>query len=132
MISTAEGRLLTASRQPVPTGDIRYRIVYTLSESEVEIGASASGQAYGSAPLRLIVPVIARDGEQAEQVDSQTARIVKPKGILTASTDAAGGFDDGFKVKNFNLVPGFEAVPFTVTIPADKEVRIRLRAETKV
>ncbi len=128
----AEGRLLTASRQPVPGGDVRYRVVYRLSASEVEIAASASGQAHGSAQVRLIVPVIARDGEQAEQVDSQTARIAKSKGTLTASTDAAGGFDAGYKVKNFNLVPGFEAVPFAVTIPADKEIRIRLRAETKV
>ena len=79
-----------------------------------------------------VCPVIARDREQAEQVDLQAARIVKSKGTLTASTDAVEGFDAGFKVKNFNLVPGFESVPFAVTIPADKEVRIRLRAETKV
>jgi hypothetical protein len=128
VVFNVEGRLLTASRQPVPSGDLGYRVMYRIDDKGVEIAANTTSQAPGSAPIRLIVPVIARDGEQATPVDSQTVRIAKAKGTLTASTDAAGGFDPGFKEKTFNLVPGFEAVPLSVLLAPGREVRIRLQA----
>ncbi|HKN21261.1 MAG TPA: hypothetical protein VJX73_07590 [Terracidiphilus sp.] len=88
--------------------------------------ASASGQP--SASVKLIVLVIAREGERIEQVDAQTVRVIKAKGALTISTDAPSGFDASFKQKTFNLVPGFEAFPFSVVLTAQKESHIRLQA----
>jgi hypothetical protein len=76
----------------------------------------------------LIVPVIAREGERVEQVDAHTVRVIKAKGTSTVSTDAAAGFDASFKEKTFNLVPGFEAFPFTVALTAQNKTRIRLQA----
>jgi hypothetical protein len=102
-------------------------MVYRISEAGVEIAASASGALTDSAPTTLIVPVIARDGERVEQIDPHTVRVVKAKGALTVSTDAAAGFDPGFKEKTFNLVPGFEAFPFSVALVAGKQARIRLQ-----
>jgi hypothetical protein len=128
IVFNAEGRLLTASRQPVPGGDIGYRIAYRMSDNGVEIVASTVGRTAGSAPIRLIVPVIVRDRELAAQVDSQTVRIAKAKGTLAATTDATAGFEAGFKEKTFNLVPGFEAVPLAVLLAPNREVRIRLQA----
>jgi len=102
-------------------------MIYRIGEASVEIVASASGATTGSAPMKLIVPVIAREGERAEQIDSHAVRVIKAKGALTVSTDAAPGFDASFKEKTFNLVPGFEAFPFTVVLAAQKEARIRLQ-----
>jgi hypothetical protein len=92
--------------------------------------ASAIGQLFQSGPgsLKLIVPVIAREGERVEQVDAQKVRVLKAKGALTVSTDASSGFEASFKEKTFNLVPGFEAFPFTVVLAAGGKVRIRLQA----
>jgi len=101
-------------------------MVYRLSESGVEIVASASGRP--SAPIKLIVPVIAREGDRVEQIDAHTVRVIKAKGALTVSTDASSGFDASFKEKTFNLVPGFEAFPFIVVLAAGKQARIRLQA----
>jgi hypothetical protein len=127
----AEGRMMTASRRPVPGGDIRYRMVYRLSEAGVEIVGSASGPGAGSAHLRLIVPVIARTDEQAQTVNARTARIAKPAGAVIVTTDAAAGFDaETLKEKTFNLVPGFGAVVFIVALEPGSEARIQLRAET--
>ena len=128
IVFDAQGRMLTASRKPVPGGEILYHMVYRLSEAGVEIQRARAARVPSAATLRLIVPVIARDGERAEQVDAQTVRVVKAKGALTVHTDAAAGFDAAFKEKTFNLVPGFEAFPLTVTMAAGKEVRIRLQA----
>lgn len=128
IVFDAQGRMLTASRKPVPAGEVLYHMVYRLGESGVEITGSASGEISGAAPLRLIVPVIARKGDRVEQVDAQTVRVVKADGVLTVSTDAPAGFEPAFKEKTFNLVPGFEAFPFMVALTAGKETRIRLQA----
>ena len=125
IVFNAQGRMLTASRKPVPAGEILYHMVYRLNENGVEIAASASGEV--SKPLRLIVPVIARTGDKVERVDAQTVRVTKAKGTITVHTDAATGFDAGFEEKTFNLVPGFEAFPLTVTVMPGKETMIRLQ-----
>jgi hypothetical protein len=126
IVFDAQGQMLTASRKPVSAGEILYHMVYRLSESGVEIVASASGRP--SAPIKLIVPVIAREGDRVEQIDAHTVRVIKAKGALTVSTDASSGFDASFKEKTFNLVPGFEAFPFIVVLAAGKQARIRLQA----
>jgi hypothetical protein len=128
IVFDAQGRMLTASRKAVSAGEILYHMVYRLNETGVEIVASASGATSGSAPIKLIVPVIAREGERVEQIDAHTVRIIKAKGALTVSTDAPSGFDVSFKEKTFNLVPGFEAFPFSVLLRAGREARIRLQA----
>ena len=128
IVFDAQGRMLTASRRPVSAGEILYHMVYRLSETGVEIAGSASGALSDSAPAKLIVPVIARESERAEQIDSHTVRIIKAKGALTVTTDASSGFNASFKEKTFNLVPGFEAFPFIVVLTAQKESRIRLQA----
>jgi hypothetical protein len=128
IVFDAQGRMLTASRQPVSSGEILYHMIYRLSEAGVEIEGSASGATSGSAPMKLIVPVIARAGERAEQIDANTVRVIKARGALTVTTGAPSGFDASFKEKTFNLVPGFEAFPFIVALPPAKPARIRLQA----
>ena len=127
VVFDAQGRMLTASRKADSAGEILYHVVYRLSETSVEIAASASGATSGAAPLKLIVPVIARPDERVEQIDAHTVRVIKAKGALTVSTDVVAGFDASFKEKTFNLVPGFEAFPFSVALPAGKQARIRLQ-----
>jgi len=126
IVFDAQGRMLTASRKPVSAGEILYHMVYRLSQTGVEIEGSASGRP--SAPIKLIMPVIAREGERVEQIDAQTVRVIKAKGALIVSTDPSISFDPSFKEKTFNLVPGFEAFPFSVTLTPGKPARVRLQA----
>jgi len=130
IVFNAEGQLMTASRKPVTSGGIAYHMVYRLREDGVEIIANAKGEA--TAPLQLIVPVIARNGDRVEQVDAQTVRVIRAKGTIIMHTDAADGFDAQFHEKTFNLVPGFEAFPFIAAMKAGKETRIRLQGEKVV
>ncbi len=127
VVFDAQGRMQTAARKPVSAGEILYHMIYRLSESGVEIDGGASGALSDSVPVKLIVPVIAREGERVEQIDARTVRVIKAKGALTVTTDAAAGFDASFKEKTFNLVPGFEAFPFSVTLAPGKPARIRLQ-----
>jgi hypothetical protein len=123
---SARGRLLTPSRLPPKTGDVLYRLGYTLTEESVELAASASGT--GPAPLRLLIPVIARAADHVEQLDPQTVRITKPAGTLTLRTDAPAAFEPIPAQRTFNLVPGFEAVPLSILLAPGADVRVRIEA----
>ena len=125
----AQGRILTATHQSPPGGDVRYHLIYRLTESNVEIVASTSGTTPAAAPLQFIFPVVSKTGEAVDQSDSQTIRITKPNGILTVHTDASQGFEAAPKVRTFNLVPGFECVPLAIAMQPGKEMRIQLKAE---
>jgi hypothetical protein len=119
----ASGRLLTATHQPLPGGDGRYQLAYTLSADGVEIRAKAEG---ASLPVRFILPVISRTGEPVDAKDAQTVRIGKAAGTLVVRTDAVRGFEPVPAERTFNLVPGFECVPLVVAMEPGKEVRIQL------
>ncbi len=120
----ARGHLLTASHQPVLTGEAHYHLVYRLTASTVEITASAD--APHQTPLQFILPVISQSTEAVSQPDAKTIRITKPNGTLTIRTNAAQGFEPIPKERTFNLVPGFEAVQLTIPMEPGQEIRIRL------
>jgi hypothetical protein len=123
---SACGRLLTPARQAPRAGDVLYRLGCTLTEENVELSASASGT--GPAPLRFLIPVIARATDHVEQLDPQTVRITKPGGTLTLRADAPAAFEPIPAQRTFNLVPGFEAVPVSIVLAPDTDVRVRLEA----
>ena len=122
----AKGRLLTASHQPVPNFKTNYHLTYTLTESMVEITASLESAL--SAPTQFILPVISSSTEAVTQPDPKTIRITKPIGVLIVRTDAAQGFNPIPKERTFNLVPGFEAIPLTITMQPGYELNIQLEA----
>jgi hypothetical protein len=122
----AKGRLLTASHQPLPSGEARYNLTYNLLKSAVEIIASVD--APSQTPLQFILPVISRSSESVDQPDPKTIRITKPNGTLTVSTNAPQGFIPIPKERTFNLVPGFECVPLAITMQPGQAIHILLEA----
>lgn len=122
----ARGRLLT-SKHLAPKVEVGYRLVYRITDSGVEIVASATGDSIGSAPMRLILPVVSREGEAIAQPDPKTVRIAKMGGYVVLTTDAADGFEAVPTVRTFNLVPGFECVALAVAMRPGREVRVRIQ-----
>lgn len=92
----------------------------------VEITASLESAL--SAPTQFILPVISSSTEAVTQPDPKTIRITKPIGVLIVRTDAAQGFNPIPKERTFNLVPGFEAIPLTITMQPGYELNIQLEA----
>ncbi len=121
----ARGRLLTAAHQAPPSGEGHYNLAYNLTPAVVEIIASTDATA------SFILPIIARQDQAVERVDARTIRITKPSGSLTITTDHPAGFDAVPKERTFNLVPGFECVPLTVSLSPNQEIRIQLEALPK-
>jgi hypothetical protein len=122
----ARGRLLTASHQPLPGAGAHYHLTYKFTQSAVEFIASVD--APSQTPLQFILPVISPSSESVAQPDSKTIRITKPNSTLIIRTDAPAGFEATPKERTFNLVPGFECVPLTITMQPRQEVHIHLEA----
>jgi hypothetical protein len=124
----AKGRLLTTGHMAVPGEGVFYDLAFKLNETNVELTASASG--ISPAPLRFIVPVIARTEEIFFQANPQTVTVVKANGQrLNVKTDAAAGFEKVPKERTFNLVPGFEAIPLEVVLEAGKATKVTIEVE---
>jgi len=119
----AHGELQTTSHALPQSGLAHYQLNYRFTDSLVEISASAI-----NAPgARLIVPVIASSRDTVTQIDAQTIRITKPKGSLLIHTDTPKGFETVPTERTFNLVPGFECVPLSIILTAEKPT-IRIEA----
>jgi hypothetical protein len=122
----ARGRLLTPARKAPKTGDIAYHLGYTLTQESVELTAGASGSA--PAPLRFILPLLARAADPLTQPDPQTVRITRHAGSLTVRADAPARFEPVPAQRTFNLVPGFEAVPLVIALDSGTDIRVHLEA----
>lgn len=131
IVFDAQGELQTSTRQALPGTTAKYHVSHRIGEQGIDLTASATGLPPNSGMLRLIVPVIASSADRVEQQNARTVRIVKPKGALLVHTDAAKGFEPIPGERTFNLVPGFEAVPLSVTIEPGAEVRVRIESEAK-
>ncbi len=126
-ILEAHGRLLTASRESLPGGDVRYTVRYRLEVSSVEIIASVEKSAPPGA--RLILPVIARSADAVHPPSVYTVNITKPAGKLMIRTSGPA-FETIPAIRNFNLVPGFESVPLVVPMQPGQELTLRIEART--
>lgn len=125
----AKGELQTSARKPLAGGAAKYHVTHRIDDRGIELRASATGLPADSGTLRLIVPVIASSTDRVEQSDAHTVRIIQPKGVLLIHADAAKGFEPVPQERTFNLVPGFEAVPLSVTIDPGTEARVRIESE---
>ena len=127
----AHGRMLSSAHEPLAGEGMTYRLSYRFAPSGVEIAAkadSAIGEGL-TAPLRFILPVISRSGEVVERLDDRTIRIHKSTGVVEVRTDHQLGFNPIPEERTFNLVPGFECVPLSVSMESGKEIRIRLEVK---
>ena len=130
VVFDAQGRLLSVSHAPVPRGGVRYHMTYRVTDSLVQINATATAPPL-PAQLRFVLPVISRTDEPVDHSDPASIRIIKPRGSLTVRTGSSGGFEALPKERTFNLVPGFECLPVIVSMRPREEIHIQLEASLK-
>ncbi|MES2392455.1 MAG: hypothetical protein V4555_12500 [Acidobacteriota bacterium] len=117
---TATGHLCDTSGKPAHSDAISYRFTYLISPESVKIIARVSSKP--TAETKLIVPIIASAEHGTWQPYPHKAIIHKNGDhslwIETAESDA---FDPFPKERTFNLVPGFECVPLSLPLKADRD-----------
>lgn len=123
----AQGRLQSVTHTMAP-GGLQYHLICRISESQVEIRASATATSAPAGKLQFVLPVISRSSERVEHGEPGLIRVTKPKGVLAVRTNGPDGFAALPAERSFNLVPGFECLPVIVTMRAGEEIRIQLDA----
>jgi hypothetical protein len=124
IVFEARGRLLSSAHMPLPEGDVHYQLIYRFTSAAAEIVATATGAA--KVPIELIIPVVSRSSEAVEQRDT-AVRIAKQRGVLSVTTNTKQGFAQLPKERTFNLIPGFECLPLSVTMQPGEKVQVRLQ-----
>jgi Ubiquitinol-cytochrome C reductase Fe-S subunit TAT signal len=128
---TATGRLQTTAHDAPSTGDVRYRLEYIFEKSGMEIHAEVTAETVPNGPMRFVLPVVSRPDEPVDSSSQGTIQISKPKGRLTVTTSADGGFEPLPQERAFNLIPGFQCLPLTVAVRPGGRINIRLEAEAR-
>ncbi len=123
---SAQGRLVTARHQTFQEGDVRYHLLYHVTDEKVEIVAGVDAVALAS--VRFVLPIVSLDTEAAERVDANTVRVTKQNGRLLVRTNAPCGLQMQSAERIFSLVPGFECLPLSVALLPGQDVRIELSA----
>ena len=123
-------RLTDAAQSDPPTGRLTARCTYRIGASEVSIGARVEGSA-GDGTISLVLPLISRNHETLRRESDRCWSIRKPGGKVLVESDTPLTIGPTpSKGRVFNLVPGFEAVPFSIALaPNAGEARVRLWVE---
>jgi hypothetical protein len=123
-------RLTDAAQSDPPSGRLSARCNYRMNKSEVRIGIRMDGSA-GDGALSLVLPLISRNDEKLQRESERCCSVLKPGGRVVVEADAPLAIaPTPSKDRVFNLVPGFEAVPFTVALaPREGHTEVRVRVE---
>jgi hypothetical protein len=119
----AKGRLLTSTHASPGGRTLPYRLAYRLTDAAIEIDAETATDA------RLVLPVVCPQDDPARRLDAHTVRIERPGGHLLVRCAPPAEFAPPPDRRVFNLVPGFQCVPLSITLPAGRTVRVTLQVE---
>jgi len=126
IVFVAEGQLLTTSHQPVPGEGVRYQLTYKFDTTSVQITAKTIGTK--PAAIRLITPIIAPSTEATWQPYPHTLIVhKKAEKSLWVSATEPHAFDPVPNERTFNLVPGFECIPLSITLKSGEEAQVQIK-----
>ena len=109
------GHLRDIHQKTPSSGEIPFTLSYRFTPRSVRISAEVSSA--DNEPIRLILPVVCPREDTIRHPDTQTVQIEKRGGTLCVQTDATSGFEKELHERVFNLVPGFECAPLSLTLP---------------
>jgi hypothetical protein len=122
-------RLLDARQRPPASGPAEIKLDYLLSRDSVTVRAAVAGGGKDLKPS-LVLPLVSASFEPITCKSSRRIEILKSGGLLVVESDRPLAIDEVPRSRDFNTVPGFEAVPIRSSIPqeagAHVEVRIRI------
>jgi hypothetical protein len=122
-------RLLDARQRPPASGPAEIKLDYLLSRDSVTVRAAVAGGGKDLKPS-LVLPLVSASFEPITCKSSGRIEILKSGGLLVVESDRPLAIDEVPRSRDFNTVPGFEAVPIRSSIPqeagAHVEVRIRI------
>jgi hypothetical protein len=105
-------RLLDEKQQDPATGAMKFKLAYRFTGEEViirvEPGAGVTGK------WSLVLPLVSNQDEPVRKVTDKSHEIIKADGRVVLEAGSALNILEMARQRAFNLVPGFQAVPFVV------------------
>lgn len=123
-------QLRNEQQESPASGPVTARINYRFDKTTVEFTIRVTGG--GARPVRFTLPVISPSGERVGQPRAERVEILKPQGRVVIAASVPLRLPVPGEKRIFNLIPGFEAVPIVVEMPARSDasfgclVRIRI------
>jgi hypothetical protein len=118
-------------RNVVPDEPAKFNIRYQFEEHQVTISTASSDATPRTSNAHLVVPVLSPTGESVRQVSDQRIEIDKPEGTVIIESNVAMVIKETPKERVFNMVPGAEAVPIMIPLPADATTEVSCTVSVK-
>jgi hypothetical protein len=94
------------------------------SDGSVRCVAHAGNAAARSQKIRLTLPVISPSGERVICPQPDRVQISKPEGVVVIETNSPLRVQTEPGRRDFNLIPGFEAVTLSADVPGGETGRL--------
>ncbi|MEL7163625.1 MAG: hypothetical protein AAFN92_22900, partial [Bacteroidota bacterium] len=112
---TSTTRLANSEHQPPVKLSVNCSFEYAFSDREVRITSIHSGDILA---VDFILPIISPWGETVRQISPREIEIEKPGGTLRITASEEMTIIPTKRERIFNMVPGVQAVPLRVRLPA--------------
>lgn len=114
---TAQGLLKDNNEQSPVAGVLPFTLDYRITKDRVSIRLLKSNNPGPDAPIFLVIPLLSASDELLTRRTEQRYSISKPNGELTFEANLPISTRNSKHNRVFNMVPGVEAVPFSIEIP---------------
>ncbi len=121
---TAATKLVDANGNDCPSGTAACQLTYRLTDTAAIIGARVSGEGSHSGEFHLVLPVISENRERVRRISSTAFEIEKAGGAIVIDANAPLTIVDTGGERVFNLIPGFQAIPFAVRFDPTKSTDV--------
>jgi hypothetical protein len=120
-----KGTMVNEARNPIENEASDFELNYTFDADKVTVSVPAA-EAPSPQDRTLVLPVLSPTGEEVRVVSDNRIEIIKPEGTVVIECNSPLSIKETEKERVFNMVPGAEAVPIMVEVPAGEKEQIEL------
>lgn len=130
IVAAVDAKLVDKENRIPADGDLPCVIKYRFTNDFVEFFAQLKQKCSPAATVSFVLPVISDNSEHVETKADGTFAVNKPNGRLILSANQPLKIIDCGLSRVFNLVPGFEAVPFKIDWDVKNHTDLRVKMTT--
>ena len=119
-------RLVDERRREPESGAMNFRMMYRLTADACTLRIEPEAAVRGK--WSLVLPLVSAQSEPVRRLTERSYEVVKPGGRVIVEADSPLRIQELARARAFNLVPGFQAVPFVVDGNDPEVVTLDLRA----
>jgi RNase P/RNase MRP subunit p29 len=120
-----KGTMVDEARNPIENEASEFELNYTFEADNVTISVPPA-ETPSPQDRTLVLPVLSPTGEEVRVVSDNRIEIIKPDGTVVVECNRPLSIKKTEKERVFNMVPGAEAVPIMVEIPAGEKQDVEL------